>query len=218
MHRRHCSSVEGCRVENRHVAYDLQIQQIWLEVLHHDQISISADFFQIGGTSLLAVLVASRIRSGLGVEVPASQLFTDKTIADLSSTVSRLQSSSVSTSGSQPENPSPVLTPQDKSRGVYCTLNQEVMIMLHQLSPETIVYSMPFAIQLSGPLDVGLLNRSLQIVVARQEVLLCHLTGKLISQNFMGKALRGLMRLSMGSSQVPTCPPSSIFHCLPDLV
>lgn len=180
-----------------------------MEVLHHDQISISADFFQIGGTSLLAVLVASRIRSGLGVDVPASQLFTDKTIADLSSTVSRLQSSSVSTSGSQPENPSPVLTPQDKSRGVYCTLNQEVMIMLHQLSPETIVYSMPFAIQLSGPLDVGLLNRSLQIVVARQEVLLCHLTGKLISQNFMGKALRGLMRLSMGSSQVPTCPPSS---------
>jgi len=184
----------------------LQVQQIWSEVLHHDQISISADFFQIGGTSLLAVLVASKIQSTLGVEIPASQLFTDKTIADLSMTVSRLQSSSVSTSGSQPEQVSPVLTQQDKSRGVYCTLNQEVMIMLHQLSPETIVYSMPFAIRLSGPLDTDLLDRSLQIVVARQEVLLCHLTGKLISQNLFGKALRGLVKLSMGSYQVATLP------------
>ncbi|DBA78501.1 TPA: hypothetical protein ACH3X2_007989 [Trebouxia sp. C0005] len=177
------------------------VHQIWSEVLHHDQISTSADFFQIGGTSLLAVLVASKIQSTLGVEVPASQLFTDKTIADLSMTVSRLRSSSVSTSGSPPEQVTPTLTPHDKSRGVYCTLNQEVMIMLHQLSPETIVYSMPFAIRLSGPLDTDLLNRSLQIVVARQEVLLCHLTGKLISQNLFGKALRGLMKLSMGSYQ-----------------
>lgn len=177
------------------------VHQIWSEVLHHDQISVSADFFQIGGTSLLAVLVAAKIQSTLGVEIPASQLFTDKTISDLSMTVSRLQSSSVSTSGSQPEQVTPVLTPQAKSRGVYCTLNQEVMIMLHQLSPETIVYSMPFAIRLSGPLDTDLLNRSLQIVVARQEVLLCHLTGKLISQNLFGKALRGLMKLSMGSYQ-----------------
>lgn len=192
--------------ERQVYCYDgvLQIQQIWLDVLHHDQISVSADFFQIGGTSLLAVLVASKIQMALGVELQASQLFTDKTIADLAATVSRLQSSSVSTSGSNQENSTPVLTPQAKSRGVYCTLNQEIMILLHQLSPEAIVYSMPFAIRLSGPLDVNLLNRSLQIVVQRQEVLLCHLTGKLISKNFLGKAFRGLMRLSLNSSQVLT--------------
>lgn len=61
---------------------------------------------------------------------------------------------------------------------------------------------MPFAIRLSGPLDIALLKRSLQIVVAHQEVLLCHLTGKLISHNLVGKAVRGLMRLSLGSAQV----------------
>ena len=76
------------------------------------------------------------------------------------------------------------------------------MILLHQLAPKAAVYSIPLAVQLSGPLDVDLLNSSLQIVVARQESLLCHLTGRLVSQNLMGKALRGLMRLSMGSSQV----------------
>ena len=76
------------------------------------------------------------------------------------------------------------------------------MILLHQLAPKAAVYSIPLAVQLSGPLDVDLLNRSLQIVVARQESLLCHLTGWWISRNLVAKALRGLMRLSMGSSQV----------------
>ncbi|KAL3130186.1 hypothetical protein ABBQ38_008489 [Trebouxia sp. C0009 RCD-2024] len=177
------------------------IQQIWSKALHHDRISVSADCFQVGGNSLLAVLVVSDIQRILSVELPASQLFTDKTIASLSATVSCLQSSSVSTPGSTTENTPPVLTPQEKSHGVYCTPNQEVMILLHQLSPKTIAYSMPFAIRLSGPLDADILNQSLQILVQQQEVLYCHLTGKLISQKFLGKAIRGVMKLSMGSSQ-----------------
>ena len=139
----------------------------------------------------------------------------DKTISDLPYTVSRLQSRPVSTLDSQPVSSIPVLMPQDaKFRSVYWTLTQEVMIMLHQLAPQTTVYSMPFAVRVSGPLDLDLLNRSLQIVVERQEVLLCHLTGKLISQNPMGKALRGLMRLSMGRSQIATCPWCHMLCCL----
>jgi len=125
----------------------LQIHQIWLEVLHHDQISVSADFFQIGGTSLLAVLVACKIQSSFGVELASSQLFTDKTITKLADTVSYLQSSSGSSFSSQSH-----LTLKDKSRGVHCTLHHEVMILLHQLNPDTTAYSMPFAIRLSGPL------------------------------------------------------------------
>ena len=199
----------------KHLCLLLQVQQIWSEFLHHDKISVNADFFQIGSTSLLAVRVASKIQNVLGVEIPASQLFMDKTISDLSSTVLRLQSRPVSTSDGQPVSSIPLLMPQDaKFRGVYCTLTQEVMIMLHQLAPRTTVYSMPFAIRLSGPLDLDLLNRCLQIVVERQEVLLCHLTGKLISQNPMGKALRRLMRLSMGRSQVATCPWCHMLCCL----
>jgi len=185
----------------------LQIHQIWLEVLHHGQISVSADFFQIGGTSLLAVLVACKIQSSFGVELASSQLFTDKTITKLTDTVSYLQSSSGSSFSSQSDDVPQLLTLKDKSRGVDRTLNQEVMILLHQLNPDTTAYSMPFAIRLSGPLDIALLKRSLHIVVAHQEVLLCRLTGKLISQNLFGKPLRGLMRLSLGSAQVrPSCP------------
>ena len=96
----------------------LQVQQIWLEVLQHDQISVTVDFLQIGGTSLLAVLVASKIQRSLGVKLSASQVFIDKTIADLARTISHLQSSPVSMSGKPQVSPAPVLTPQAKARGV----------------------------------------------------------------------------------------------------
>ena len=110
-------------------AWDLQIQQIWLDVLHLERVSIHASFFQIGGSSLLAVMVASRIQSAMNVQLPASQLFMDKTIAQLSDTISRLQSSTGDGSNGlgSPNTPSaPVdkLTPQDIAQGVYCTLNQ----------------------------------------------------------------------------------------------
>ena len=80
--------------------------------------------------------------------------------------------------------------------------NQETMILLHQLASQAAVYSIPFAIHLSGPLDVDLLNMSLQIVVERHEILLCHLTGWLIRQSLLGKTLRGLMRFSIWNGQV----------------
>ena len=49
---------------------------------------------------------------------------------------------------------------------------QEVMILSHQLSPKPMAFSMPFALRLVGPLDVARLERSLQIAIARQQVML----------------------------------------------
>lgn len=184
----------------------MQIQQIWLEVLSLDRVSIHASFFQIGGSSLLAVMVSSRIRAAFQVQIPASQLFTDKTIAHLSDTVSRLQSGGPQgdeAGGPQrPATPPQRLSAQDLAQGVYCTLNQEVMILSHQLSPKPMAFSMPFAVRLRGALDVPLLEQSLQLAISRQKVLLCHLQGQLISKGFAGKALRGLVKGSMAHGKL----------------
>ncbi len=61
---------------------------------------------------------------------------------------------------------------------------------------------MPFAVRLSGPLDVDLLQQALQLVIPRQEVLLCHLTGKLVSKNFLGRMVRSMIMTSMVSNKV----------------
>ena len=124
----------------------MQIQQLWSEVLELERISCSANFFQIGGTSLLAVMLASRMQTAFGLQVPASQIFTSKTISELAEFVSQSSPVSSSNAGSnqQPVISNERLSAAQKAQGVYCTLNQEVMILSHQLASRPSAFSMPF--------------------------------------------------------------------------
>lgn len=124
----------SCDLAQHQYVLFMQIQLIWLEGLNLQRVSIHVSFFQIGGSSLLAVMVASRMQATLHVQLPASQLFTDKTIAQLSDTVSRLQSQSpMNGLGSPQTDAAPIerLTSQDVAQGVYCTLNQVRHAYMH---------------------------------------------------------------------------------------
>jgi amino acid adenylation domain-containing protein len=63
---------------------------IWAEVLHVDRVSVEDNFFQLGGHSLIAVQMLSRIREALAVEVPVSRLFNAPTPALLAAEVLKL--------------------------------------------------------------------------------------------------------------------------------
>ena len=59
------------------------LADIWRDILHVEQIGAADNFFEIGGHSLLAAQVRSRILQLLGVELPLDALFEDQTLADL---------------------------------------------------------------------------------------------------------------------------------------
>lgn len=60
---------------------------IWAEVLGADTLGVESDFFELGGDSLLATRIISRIRSDLGVEIPMRRLFEVPTIRAMASHV-----------------------------------------------------------------------------------------------------------------------------------
>jgi amino acid adenylation domain-containing protein len=60
-----------------------RLVEIWEEVLNTSPISITDDFFQIGGHSLLAVRMMTMIRNRLKRTIPLASLFRNSTIANL---------------------------------------------------------------------------------------------------------------------------------------
>lgn len=73
-----------------------QLLETWAEVLKLDQVGIHDDFLALGGTSLLAVQVISRLRTILQVEVPLQSFFEASTIAQLARIITQLKAGGAS--------------------------------------------------------------------------------------------------------------------------
>jgi amino acid adenylation domain-containing protein len=77
-------------------ATEQQIAEIWAEVLRRDlsSISIEDNFFDLGGHSLMATQVVSRIRERFALEISMRVMFDQPTIARLSEALTRAQEAS----------------------------------------------------------------------------------------------------------------------------
>ncbi len=59
------------------------IAQVWVEILQRENIGPNENFFDLGGDSLKALEVISRLHALLNVELPLIAFFEDPTIAHL---------------------------------------------------------------------------------------------------------------------------------------
>jgi len=75
------------------------LQEIWQDVLENQQIGVDDNFFDIGGHSLSATRIMSRIRNKMALELPFHSLFDNPSIARLAHVVDRLK---------QQEKPAPI--------------------------------------------------------------------------------------------------------------
>jgi len=82
--------------EGRHVAprdpIELQIAQIWQDLLGAREIGVTDSFFDVGGHSLLALRLLTRIEQRLERKVPLAALFEAPTIEHLANVVRRQES------------------------------------------------------------------------------------------------------------------------------
>jgi amino acid adenylation domain-containing protein/non-ribosomal peptide synthase protein (TIGR01720 family) len=137
---------------------------VWCEVLRLDQIGVHDDFFALGGHSLRATQVASRLRQALGHEVPLRTLFEAPTVTALAAWLDR-----AARGGPAAEEPPLARVPRDAE--LPLSFSQQRLWLLDQLDPGSPAYNLPSRLPLHGRLDVAALAWSFREIVRRHEVL-----------------------------------------------
>ncbi len=140
------------------------LAEIWSKLLQTEFVGVNQNFFAIGGHSLLAAQVVSRIRDVFRVELPVRALFEHATILELA----RFLVSGIGTASVGGDTPIP---PADRTGPVPLSFAQERLWFMEQLNPGTSLYNLPMAARLAGPLDADSLERAFVALVERHEVL-----------------------------------------------
>lgn len=79
--------LENAEAENE---IELKLLELWKEELELERISIHDNFFDLGGHSLKAAILVSRINSEFGIELPLSEIFRNTTIKELAEDIGRM--------------------------------------------------------------------------------------------------------------------------------
>ncbi|HEX6910323.1 MAG TPA: amino acid adenylation domain-containing protein, partial [Longimicrobium sp.] len=136
---------------------------LFAEALAAERVGIHDDFFAVGGHSLLAMRVITRVRDTLGVELPVRVLFESPTVAELAPRVDALR-------GTASADVTP-LVPVDRHRPLPLSFAQQRLWFVQQLDPANVAYNMVGLTRLDGDLDADALRRALHALVQRHEVL-----------------------------------------------
>ena len=72
-------------------AVEEKLAEIWATVLRRARVGVTDNFFDLGGHSLVATQLISRVRSAFKVELPLRYLFDGPTIAELAAALTRFQ-------------------------------------------------------------------------------------------------------------------------------
>nr|WP_083885364.1 non-ribosomal peptide synthetase [Nocardia thailandica] len=142
---------------------------VFAEVLGIDRVGADDDFFALGGNSLVATQVVARLGAAIGDRVPVRVLFETPTVAALAVAIeSRIRDGRGIELGSI-----------ERPQRLPLSLAQQRMWFLNRFedsgdgaaSAGSAAYNLPFALRLTGDLDVAALSAAFDDVVARHEVL-----------------------------------------------
>jgi amino acid adenylation domain-containing protein len=132
---------------------------LFAEVLGVEQIGIDDDFFDFGGNSLLAIRLASRVRTVLNAELPVRLIFDAPTVAGAAELL-----------GDAPD-ARPRLRPMPRGELVPASFGQRRLWFVNMMEPGNSPYKIPVGARLTGELDAEALRQAIADVVDRHEVL-----------------------------------------------
>ena len=139
-------------------AIEVALAKLFEEILGLEVVTAEDDFFELGGHSLSATQLVSRIRAGMGRNLPLAALFAARTVAGLAPLLERADA------------PAP-LSRAPRGGPAPLSFSQDRLRFLDRLEPNSAFYNMASAYRLIGSVDVPALSRALDALVERHEAL-----------------------------------------------
>ncbi|MCP5046229.1 MAG: amino acid adenylation domain-containing protein, partial [bacterium] len=121
--------------------------EIWQEILGTETISINSSFFDLGGHSLLVIIMLSKIHKAFNVELELRQVFDNPTIMQFAELITASGQSIFI-----------AIEAVEKKRFYMMSSVQKRLYVLHQMDPESIGYNMVSTMMLEGEPERERLN------------------------------------------------------------
>ena len=133
-------------------------------MLDIEHLGIHDDFFQLGGDSILATQLISRMRETLHIEVSLPSFFETSTVVGMAKSIETARQG-------MPSLKVLPLQPMPRDGPLPLSYAQQRLWFLDQLEPGSPTYNLSIALRLTGVLDVFALEKSLDEIVRRHEIL-----------------------------------------------
>ncbi|UCH93969.1 MAG: amino acid adenylation domain-containing protein [Candidatus Aminicenantes bacterium] len=134
------------------------LANIWKNLLGFKQVGIQDDFLDLGGDSLKAITVISRIHKEINVTLPLMQFFRRRTIESLSQYIKKAEKSLCTS-----------IEPTEEKQHYVLSSAQKRLYILQQLEIKSIAYNESQTVLLEGEIDKKKLEETFRKLIKRHE-------------------------------------------------
>ncbi|WP_462153431.1 amino acid adenylation domain-containing protein [Pseudoalteromonas piscicida] len=141
-----------------------QLVAIWAELLglQAEQVSTSANFFALGGHSLMVIKLVSEIQRSMSVDLPIKSAYDSEHLAAMASFIERSQ---------RAEALIPLVAQTKDALAIPLSFAQQRLWFVDRLEGDSAHYNMPESWPVDGTFDVAAAETALLRVIERHEVL-----------------------------------------------
>jgi acyl-CoA synthetase (AMP-forming)/AMP-acid ligase II len=137
---------------------------LWSQVLGVDGIGLHDNFFQLGGDSILATQLLSRVYQATHVDCSFLSFFASPTVAGMARSIETSSRAVIDLA-------TPPLQPVSRDNPLPLSYAQQRLWFIAQLGISAHAYHVLQVVEINGPLQVTALQQSLQEIIQRHEIL-----------------------------------------------
>ena len=137
--------------------------KIWQEVFDNPKITLTDRFYDIGGHSLIAIQIASRINESIGVKLDTTEILDGTSILELASFINSKHLSE--------KTPKCDILPVKKLKKIELSYAQQRMWMLEKIYPNLGICHVPIAFRIKGAIDFEMFCKSVKRLIQKHPAL-----------------------------------------------